>query len=65
MPMRVVHAKRHLRNARSAIVLRHSTPSVERVCAVPTPFGIPMLLQSCFMPLFTFALNESEDENRL
>ena len=45
MPMRVVHAKRHLRNARSAIVLRHSTPSVtERVCAVPTLFRYPHAL---------------------
>ena len=28
-------------------------------------FGIPMLLQSCFIPVFTFALNESAVENRL
>ncbi len=45
MPMRVVHAKRHLRNARSAIVMRHSTPSVtERVCAVPTLLRYPHAL---------------------
>jgi len=45
MPMRMIHTKRHLRNARSAVVLRHSSPSVtERVCAVPTLFRYPHAL---------------------
>ena len=42
MPMRMVHAKRHLRNARPAVVLRHSSPRMaERVRAVPTLFRYP------------------------